>query len=290
MKQQIITLNSNDIDNKECGKKLVKLLKNQGYCIISNHNVPTNLLVTAMAEWKKFFSDDRRYSLVRTDVADEGYIPISIETAAAGLSADYKELYQAHYGTKLPDIIDTKSTSEIFDGLTKLGEQISNLIDIGLPDEIRRKLPGSLFSMSSGCGNHMLRVVHYPPVTDDFTGSRAEAHTDICLFTFIFGKLFAGLEIQNLMGKWFTLNCDDDSIVIFTSEMLEIYTKKYFKAVKHRVPINLATCRHSRYSIPFGYHPFREAKLTSTLTAGEYLRGRLIEMGYDGNQLDLTNY
>lgn len=279
-----------NLNDGNCGETLVKSLRSSGYAILKNHNVPINLLDQTIEQWKGFFNSNEKYNLARTDDVDEGYFPLNEETMKKDLKADFKELYQAHYGSKLPESIDTRSTVAIFDALVSLGEKITVLIDSNLPEKFKKDKDTNenLVKMSSDCGNHIIRIIHYPPILGNYLKQRAEAHSDICLFTFIFGKFLNGLELQDFQGEWFIPDCDESSIVIFTSEMLEIYTKSYFKAVIHRVFTDKNTCSTTRYSIPFGFHPFRQAKLSTNLTAGQYLSQRLVEMGYDGklNQKD----
>ena len=50
-------------------------------------------------------------------------------------------------------------------------------------------------------GNSVLRLIHYPPVTDKTNLLRARAHADINLITLLVGAEESGLEVQHKDGS-----------------------------------------------------------------------------------------
>jgi isopenicillin N synthase-like dioxygenase len=292
MTSRLLSSSSLEVDLK--GKNpeilLINNLKTDGCAVLKNHEVPIHLVSETLKSWGDFFSNDNKINFLRTDDTDEGFIPLSVETAVKGQIADYKELYQTHHKGQYPNNVDTDSTIKLFDSLVKVSEKIICLLDTGLPYSIKQNMTMSLPQMIDGSNNHLLRIIHYPPIELGIEIPRAAAHTDICLFTVVFGSTFRGLELQNpTTGKWYEPDVEDTSIVVFNSEMLEICTQGYLKAVVHCVKANPNSHIESRYSIPMGFHPRRQSLLSKDLTAVDHLRKRLNEMGYDGNLLNLND-
>lgn len=283
-------INTVDLCGKHPEEILLENLKTTGFVILKNHDVPVHLLKDILNQWKKFFSSKEKYNYLRTDTTDEGFIPINGETAKKGEVADFKELYQTHYRGAYPTNIDISSTSQLFTELVKLGEKITHLIEEALPATIKDKMCIPLSEMIEDSYNHLIRIIHYPPVNKGTIIPRATPHTDICLFTMVFGSTSGGLELQDENGSWYEPIIQDNSIVLFNSEMLELSTNGFLKAVVHCVKANPNSYTDSRYSIPVGFHPRRQALLSESLTAAEHLRLRLNEMGYRGDLLNLKDH
>lgn len=283
-------INTVDLCVKHSASTLLENLKTKGFALLKNHDVPIHLLGDILNQWKKFFSSEKKYDYLRTDITDEGFIPINVETAKRGVVADFKELYQTHYRGAYPTNIDIKSTTQLFTGLVKLGEKITHLIDEALPTSIKDEMCISLPEMIEDSYNHLIRIIHYPPINKGVVIPRATPHTDICLFTMVFGSTSGGLELQDENGSWYEPIIHDDSILLFNSEMLELSTNGFLKAVVHCVKANPNSYTDSRYSIPVGFHPRRQALLSESLTAAEHLQRRLNEMGYRGDLLNPKDY
>lgn len=273
------------------GNFLLHNLKTSGCAVLINHDIPVQLLNDIFEQWGNFFSSKDKIKWLRTNETDEGFIPINVETAQKGDTlADFKELYQTHYNGQYPTNINTESTIKLFDALVKLGEKLIGLLDSTFPTSVKNKMCTPLTEMIAGSNNHLIRIIHYPPIAKGVTVPRAAPHTDICLFTIVFGATFHGLELQDQTGNWYEPQVNDLSLVIFNSEMLEIATNGYLKAVVHRVKADPNSYTTSRYSLPLGFHPLRQAQLKKNITAIDHLRNRLNEMGYDGNLLNIKDH
>ena|SRR3990167_320823 len=269
---------------------LLKQLSTTGCAVLSNHNVPVNLLKEIIEEWSRFFASNDKHHWLRTDETDEGFIPVNIEAAKKNEIADYKELYQTHYKGQYPANVNIKLTTKLFDAIVALGGHLFSLLDIALPNSVKSNLLTPLPKMVRDSNNHLIRIIHYPPIERGVNIPRAAPHTDICLFTIVFADTFNGLELQNQDGHWYEPPMEKNDLVVFNSEMLEIATNDFFKAVVHRVKANPNSRTDSRYSIPIGFHPLRNVELKSGLTAAQHLRNRLNEMGYDGDPLNLRDH
>lgn len=144
-------------------------------------------------------------------------------------------------------------------------------------------------------GNSILRPIHYPPIIGEPSGSvRAGQHEDINLITLLMGASASGLQVLNKQNEWVSVTAIEDHIVVNVGDMLQRLTNNKLKSTTHRV-VNppREMWGESRYSIPFFLHPRSEVSLTcldgcitganpkqyDDITAGGYLRERLIELG-----------
>lgn len=279
-----------DLKDTYAGNKLYQSLQSNGYTILKNHNISIELLDEIIDSWKPFFLSKNKYTYLRTDSSDEGFIPLNYETASKELTADIKELYQTHYTGEFPSEVDTKPTKELFKQTVKLTKAICQILDDELPHEINSEMQSSLSSMVTNSNNHLIRIIHYPPVGTNAKSERAAAHTDICLFTMVFGAVFNGLEFKDHNDEWFEPEISPTEIVLFNSEMIELCTNGHLKALFHRVRTYPNSSKESRFSVPIGFHPTRSALLKQNLTASEHLKNRLNEMGYNGNLLNLKDH
>lgn len=154
--------------------------------------------------------------------------------------------------------------------------------------------PEYLPSIASG-GDTVLRVIHYPPVPTDRhpQAVRAAAHEDINLMTLLVEATAGGLELLQRDGSWRPVHVLSGQIVVDAGDMLQQLTNGFFKATTHRV-VNPDNSRERRFSMPLFVHPRPEVDLTPRptavsrtggvarfprMTAGEYLRQRLAEIG-----------
>lgn len=144
-------------------------------------------------------------------------------------------------------------------------------------------------------GNSILRPIYYPPIIGEPKGAvRAAAHGDINLITLLMGASSSGLEVQNKKGDWIPVTSLPEQLVVNVGDMLERLTNNKLRSTIHRV-VNppREDWEKPRYSIPFFTHPISEMKLNclpecidevrpkvyDDITAGEFLNGRLIELG-----------
>lgn len=144
-------------------------------------------------------------------------------------------------------------------------------------------------------GNSILRPIYYPPITENPKNAvRAAAHTDINLITLLMGAQGKGLQVQNHKGKWIDAIAGEDELMINVGDMLSRHTNNKLKSTVHQV-VNppKEEWGTARYSIPFFMHPISDMKLNclencidenhpklfEDISAGEYLKERLKEIG-----------
>jgi isopenicillin N synthase-like dioxygenase len=200
---------------------------------------------------------------------------------------------------EIPGFDDT--LRQIYDDLLALGMQMLRAIALGL------KLPEDYFDERVRYGNSILRPIHYPPVTgrEEAGAIRSSAHEDINLITLLIGASSPGLQVKNRQGHWVPITTQPSEIVVNVGDMLQRLTNHKLKSTTHQVvnppvapqgpqggqPATGASAR--RFSIPFFLHPVSDVSLDAlescvtpsnpkrepAITAGEYLRQRLREIG-----------
>lgn len=265
-------------------KKIIESLKHNRFVILKDHGVHTELLQNVYEQWLKFFDNQKKLTLLRSDIIDEGYVPLYKETAVGNNVADMKEYFQTHISGFYPNYIECSSTKEILDQFVKLGVKLIEIIDKNVPKNGDNL---SLLEMIRDSDRHGFRIIHYPPV-EELTqkAPRAGAHTDICFLTIIPFATGEGLELEDSKGRWHKPHIDKNEILVFNADMLEIATNGFFQSTMHRVITEHgAKLQTSRFSFPVFIHPRREVELSPNLTAMDALKKRITEIGFNGDLL-----
>ncbi len=278
-----------------------------GFCCISHHGLPADLVSDAYAAFKQFFAlpteTKMKYHLAGAGGA-RGYTPFKVETAKDSEYPDLKEFW--HIGRELPpgsrfaaDMAPNVWPAEVptfkrsglalYEALDALGSRLLRALALHI------ELPENYFADKTDCGNSILRPIHYPPIEHgEVPNVRAGAHEDINLITLLVGASEAGLEVKTTEGDWLPITTEGDAIVVNIGDMLQRLTNRVYPSTTHRVvnpPGDAA--RTARYSVPFFLHPNPDVVLDplpqcvtadnplhyeGTLTAHEYLQQRLREI------------
>jgi isopenicillin N synthase-like dioxygenase len=208
-----------------------------------------------------------------------GYTPFGIETAKGMTHHDLKEFW--HMGRELPDAHPYREVmpdnvwphevpafrpevEAMYNGLDHLGKHVLHAIATYL------KLDKDFFSPAVREGNSVLRLLHYPPVTNPGESVRAGAHGDINVITLLMGAEEPGLQLQDRDGTWLPITPPEGCIVINIGDMLSRLTNNVLPSTIHRV-VNPADSRKgfARYSTPFFLHfepPYEIRTLPSCIT------------------------
>jgi len=280
-----------------------------GFFAVVNHGIDGELTQAAYAQARALFGESnevkRRYESPASH-GQRGYTSFGKEHAKDSDAPDLKEFFQVGrpdvaddhpvhgpYGPNLwPDDVAPAFRdvmTRLYTGLDNLGSQLLRACAewIGEPED--------LFASMTRESDTILRVIHYPPVPADApAGSlRAAAHEDINLITLLSGATAEGLELLQRDGTWLAIEADHDTIVVDTGDMMQNVTNGLLRSTTHRV-VNPADGSTDRFSMPCFIHPRKDVDLTPlpgcvartgnearfpSVTAGEYLRQRLAEIG-----------
>jgi len=277
-----------------------------GFCCISGHGIPRELIDGAYQAFEQFFAlpaeTKMKYHVPGSGGA-RGYTPFKVETAKDSRFPDLKEFW--HVGREIPrdskfaDVMPPNLWPEevpqfkscgygLYEALDQLGTRVLRglALHIGLPEHY--------FGDKTDQGNSILRPIHYPPITEtNIPNVRAGAHEDINFITLLVGASAEGLEVLS-EGQWLPITTEGDAIVVNIGDMLQRLTNHVYPSTSHRVvnPQN-ENARKPRYSVPFFLHPNPDVVLDplpecitpdnpsryeTSLTSHEYLMQRLREI------------
>ncbi|KAK0117793.1 hypothetical protein ONS95_012119 [Cadophora gregata] len=131
-----------------------------------------------------------------------------------------------------------------------------------------------------------IKLLHYPPnpiSSAEDAPIGAGTHSDFGSITILLQQPnHHGLEALHPTTKtWIRIPAQEDVLIVNIGDLLQIWTKGFFKSPLHRA-INASP--HHRYSVPFFYHGNLGTKLSpldgsgdgTEETAGEHIAGKLL--------------
>ena len=273
-------------------EELKLALMTHGFFTITDHGISDDVLTSSYSVSKEFFAlpDDIKNSYAHPEKAGaRGYTPYGKETALGETTADLKEFW--HHGPIVDELFDSRIEKNIevkeiknfnsqfdilFSQLNNQGLKVLSSIALILGKK------DNFFNDWVIKGNSLLRLIHYPPVSDPSNILRARAHGDINLVTLLVGAEKSGLEVKNPNGKWIPIAAKSKSIVCNIGDMMELVTRSKLKSTSHRVVDPNVNASTSRYSMPFFLHPSPDIMLRSivdnsseSVSAHDFLEERL---------------
>ena len=273
-------------------EELKLALMTHGFFTITDHGISDDVLTSSYSVSKEFFAlpEDIKNSYAHPEKAGaRGYTPYGKETALGETTADLKEFW--HHGPIVDELFDSRIEKNIevkeiknfnsqfdilFSQLNNLGLKVLSSIALILGKK------DNFFNDWVIKGNSLLRLIHYPPVSDPSNILRARAHGDINLVTLLVGAEKSGLEVKNPNGKWIPIAAKSKSIVCNIGDMMELVTRSKLKSTSHRVVDHNVNASTSRYSMPFFLHPSPDVMLRSivdnsseSVSAHDFLEERL---------------
>lgn len=266
--------------SSEAPEQFAKSLRETGFAVLNNHPISKELVEDVYAEWGQFFSSPQKYDYLFKEETQDGFFPLETSETAKGYDVkDNKEFYHYYPWGRKPNMVSPKIT-ELYHQLSAVGATLLQWVESQLPAQIAENLSEPLSQMIEGSQKTLLRILHYPPLSgQEEPGSiRAAAHEDINLLTILPAATTKGLQVMDTKGHWHEVPCDHGSLVINAADMLQMCTQGYYRSTTHRV-VNPERVNVSRLSMPLFLHPRPEVRLSSTHTAREYLRERLLELG-----------
>jgi isopenicillin N synthase-like dioxygenase len=266
-----------------CAPEFAESLRETGFAVLSNHPIPQKSVEAVYEDWEKFFKSEEKnkYLFDPASIRQAGYFPFKSENAKGYSAKDLKEFYHYREEADLPKGMG-KNTQILLNDLTKLAQEVLSWLEKDLPEKIAQELSIPLHQMIQDSDMTLLRILHYPPITeeDEEGAVRAAAHEDIDLLTILPAATTPGLQVQDKRGNWHDVACEYGSLVFNAGDMLQMATQEYYKSTTHRVinPVGKEALI-SRYSLPLFFHARREVRMSKTHTAESYLEERLRELG-----------
>ena len=267
--------------DKAAPEKLTESLRKTGFAVLNNHPISKSLINETYKQWENFFNLETKNQYLYDKDTQDGFFPFGTENAKGNKAKDLKEFYHIYSWGKYPKEINN-STLELYEKIIILTKNILQWIQDQSPSEVRSLFSIPLPKMIEKSQNHLLRILHYPPLNgDEQKGAiRGAAHEDINLITLLVAGTQPGLQVQDINGTWHDVSCDIGSIAINTGDMLSEASNGYFPSTTHRViNPNKQIKNKSRYSMPLFLHPRDDVILSEKYTAGSYLKERIKEIG-----------
>lgn len=271
-----------------------------GFVILSDHNVPVELLDRAYALSAALFEQPEAEKRALAGGL-RGYTPFGAEHARDSHAPDLKEFWQigreptpeALLVEPLPPNVWPATPAgfqdtfqALYEGLDRTGQLLLSALapSLGLPED--------WFDSRVRFGPSILRLLHYPPVPSDAPPGavRSAAHEDINFLTILVAARGAGLQLRDQDGSWVAVETEPGKLIVDSGDMLARLTNGQIPATTHRV-VNPEGPNISRYSMPFFLHPHSDLSLAPLpscrhlrppepdITAGEFLSQRLREIG-----------
>lgn len=265
--------------NPQAPHLIAQALHEIGFVVLSDHPINPQLITDVYSEWSIFFNSPAKFDYKFDPKVQAGYFPFQTETAKGYSQPDLKEFFHLYRSHNLPNNTSDR-TWELFHNLIDLGSELLSWIEATAPDHIKNNLTMPLPKMINNSQEHLLRILHYPPLTTAYPDGaiRAAAHEDINLITLLPAATATGLEVLDNFGTWHNVPSNLGDIVINVGDMLQLATNGYYRSTTHRV-VNGEVTENSRYSMPMFLHACPEVVLSGTKTAKVYLQERLREIG-----------
>lgn len=306
----IPVLSLSDASGRLAGE-LGESFRQHGFAMVCDHGIDPALIARGWRLCREFFAlpeAEKRQFFIAGGGGARGYTPFGTEIAKDARVHDLKEFW--HVGRALPSghPLESSMPANVWpDQLPGFRENFIRLhaefdrVGAVLLQRIATALGLQARWFDEACrdGNSVLRLAHYPPVTDHPEGAlRAGPHEDINLITLLLGAEEAGLELLGKDGMWRGVNPPEGAMVVNIGDMLQRLTNHALPSTTHRVRNpDGERARHSRYSMPFFVHlrsdfPIRTLpgcidaqhpdRYPRTVTADDFLQQRLREIGLVG--------
>lgn len=270
-----------DFFSENAPKDFTESIHETGFAILSNHTVDQSLVSDVLNEWKEYFAQETDVKLkdLPEKGRQDGYFPFKIEKAKDNPYSNLMEYFHYYKHRGLPEGLSNK-TEKLYSMMESVALKLAEWLDDNTPTDIRAQFETSIPEMLKDSSNSVMRIIHYPPLdgSEDPGEVRAAEHEDICMITLICGATSKGLQVKDKAGNWHELTPSADQIAVNAGDMLQQLTNGFYKSTTHRV-VNPEGEDFSqpRYSLPFFFHPWPEAKIGDGMTAKEFLRQRLID-------------
>jgi len=271
----IAALRSDDpVRRSRCAKKIGRACHEVGFFYVVNHGVDRSLVTQAFAKAAAFFALPTEFKMRAMDKSrrHRGYFALGSETTNSSAGPDRKEGFDI--SLDLPRTASRLRAGKPLRGrnqwpaapagfgsvftayyksMCELGTLLSRAFDLAFG------LPEDFFASHLKRPTAILRILHYPANEQIATraaavnrNSGAGAHADNGYLTILAQDKEGGLQVRNIAGRWIDAVPVEGSFVCNIGEMMALWTNNLMRATPHRV---IHRSLHSRYSIPFFFHP-----------------------------------
>ena len=270
-----------DYTSPAAKQDFARSLRETGFGVLKNHPLQQSQVQGLYDQWRAFFGQERKNDFKVLHNGTGGFYPRSrSETAKGNTIKDIKEFFHFYPGDVCPE--DLRADARAYhESALALAAELLQWIEDESPPEVSALYSQRLSDMIDGSPKHLLRILHYPPLTGDEEPAaiRAAAHEDINLITILPASNEPGLQVLAKDGSWLEVPCDFGNLIVNIGDMLQEASGGYFPSTTHRV-VNPEGADKSvgRISMPLFCHPSPDVVLSDRYTADSYLQERLREL------------
>lgn len=273
---EVLAISPSDPDAAE---RFAASLRETGFAVIRDHGVDMSQITGMYEVWSAYFGSADKAEDATPPGDPAGYFGYKSENARDRPQKDLKEFFHVYRTGPVP--ADCQAVTRRFHAsLVDLGEKLLGWLDRVTPAEVRDRLSMPFSDMVRGSDDHLLRVLHYPPLPADVAPGevRAAAHGDINLITLLVTGSEPGLQARDVHGRWHDIPCGTGHVIVNAGDMLQQASRGHYPSTVHRVVNPPQQDNRSRYSLPLFMHPRPDVWLGHQ-TAGNFLQQRLKEIG-----------
>ena len=280
-KGSIMALVAVDYTSPTAKQDFVRSLRETGFGVLKNHPLQQSQVQGIYDDWRAFFGETRKADFTVPHNGTGGFYPQTMsETAKGNTIKDIKEFFHFYPGDVCPEDLRPGAQS-YHENAMSLASELLQWIEDESPAEVSALYSEPLSDMIENSPKHLLRILHYPPLTGDEepTAIRAAAHEDINLITILPAANEPGLQVLASDGSWLEVPCDFGNLIVNIGDMLQEVSGGYFPSTTHRVVNPEGSDKTvGRISIPLFCHPNPDTVLSERYTADSYLQERLREL------------
>lgn len=263
-----------DFQSPTAHQDFYQSLKDTGFAVLTHHPLNNALLKQVHDEWREFYHSGKQHDYPWVNDTQEGYAPFRTENAKGTAHKNLMEFFNVYAWSLYPEEVSGNAL-KLHNNLGRIAATLLGWLDGQLPDDIKTKLSMPLAKMVEGSSKHLMRVIHYPPLSGEEHPEevRAAEHFDSNLLTVLPAPSMPGLQVKNSEGQWLNVDYTTGDIVINTGDMMTECTQGHLRATAHRV-INPEgeAARKERMSTPLFVHPRDDVRLSARYTARQFSR------------------
>lgn len=225
------------LHDRDAAVKFSQSLHENKFALIKSDLFTSEDLATFYEEWRRFFRSDieEKHHYLFDEVKEHGYFPVNLERARIAKETGHKEVYH-YFPTGNNPSATQESSYKIYMTLLLISQTILQWLDISTPEEITSNFPLPLSSSLDIQLYTLLRVLYHPADDAKTTNViRTIEHEDRSLLTLLPSATAPGLEIKNSRGEWVSVEGREDSVLVISGHLLEIYSRGYYQPITHRV-------------------------------------------------------
>ncbi|NES96915.1 MAG: isopenicillin N synthase family oxygenase [Desertifilum sp. SIO1I2] len=289
------------IVQQEIAEQISRACREVGFFYLCNHNIPQSLIDLVFEQMQALFAlpfEKKSQFAWSDEVSNRGYVGIERERLDPSQPGDLKEAFNLGKEEAIGQSALTMHRGlEDLEGFQPVLLQFwqacsEEMLRILQAFAIALSLPKDFFTPLHDEYDNILRLLHYPPLTQFLKPGqiRAGAHSDYGSLTLLFQDEIGGLEVQTVGGEWIDAVPIPGTLLVNIGDLMQRWTNDNFRSTLHRVgvPPTEKQSQH-RYSIAYFCHPNPKSAIACLpscqsgqhppqyppILAGDYLLSRL---------------